>query len=214
MGLTAGFPTSLPSRLASIPLGFSVINKPTAPPSSQPGPLYSFLPSPAPGVRPSRHSGPQSAACSFATRFAGPTRRPIPLFPSNLTSPAPDHLPSRGRGAAPGNPQVALAKWKLFPISRKVRDKAGRKKPPTEGADDGRRGAEPQRRGRALCWAGLVQDPPLTTPRHGRDRSPGTAEASQLRCASCPQVSPKSTGSHLSPRDTWLFRVGVGSLTC
>lgn len=75
---------------------------------------------------------------------------------------------------------MALAKRKLFPISRKVRDKAGRKKPPTEGADDGRRGAEPQRRGRALCWAGLVQNPPLTTPRQG-----GTAHLELQKLASC-----------------------------
>lgn len=81
LGLRAGFPTSLPSRMASIPLGFSVINKPTAPPFPQPGlALLALLPSPAPGVRPSRHAGPQSAACPFVTRFSGPTRRPTPLF--------------------------------------------------------------------------------------------------------------------------------------
>lgn len=216
MGLRAGFPTSLPSRMASIPLGFSVTNKPTAPPFPQPGPaLLALLPSPAPGVRPSRHAGPQSAACPFATRFSGPTRRPTPLFPPPPSLPLQLLIVFHCGRRLQENPQVARAKRKLFPISRKVQDKAGRKKPPTEGADDGRRGAEPQRRGRALWRAGLKQDPPPTTPRHRLDRSPGTAEARWLRCTACPRVPLKSTGS-LSPvaPGHLLVRVGVGSLTC
>lgn len=136
LGLTAGFPTSLPSRMASIPLGFSVINKPTAPPSSQPGPaLLARLPSPAPGVRPSRHAGPQSAACPFATRFAGPTRRPFPLFPPNLTSPAPDRLPSRGWGdgvADPGNSSGGAGQKEALPHVAKGAGQ-GRKEETTDG---------------------------------------------------------------------------------
>lgn len=75
MGLTAGFPTSLPSRLASIPLGFSVINKPTAPPSSQHGPLYSLSSLP-------RRLGSGLAATP------GRSRPRAPSLPASLARPA------------------------------------------------------------------------------------------------------------------------------
>lgn len=125
------------------------INKPTAsPPSSQSGPaLLSILPSSAPRVRPSRPAGPQSAACPLATLFAGPPHRPRSTLP-------PPTLPlqlliffHRGaRGAAPGNPQVVLAKRTLFPMSRKMPAKQEgrhhrRKERVTEGGGRSRSGA-------------------------------------------------------------------------
>lgn len=147
---------SPPGWLASL-WAFSVINKPSAPPSSQPGPLYSLSSLPqrlgsglaaTPGrSRPRAPSPPASLA-----RPAAPLHSSPPLLPLQLLIVF--HRGRWGSGATPGNPQVALAKWKLFLMSRKVPDKAGRKKPPTEEADDGRRGAEPQRRGRALCGRG------------------------------------------------------------
>ena len=76
--------------MASIPLGFSVINKPTAPPSSQPGPLYSlsFLPqrlgsglAATPGrSRPRAPSPPASLARPAAPLHSSPPPLPLQLL--------------------------------------------------------------------------------------------------------------------------------------
>lgn len=133
LGLTAGFPTSLSSRMASIPLGDSVINKPTAPPSPQPGrALLALLPSPAPGVRPSRHAGPQSAACPFATRFAGPPRRPTSLFPPPPSLPLQLLIVFHRGGAAPGKSSGGAGEKEALPHVVKGAGQ-GRKEETTDG---------------------------------------------------------------------------------
>lgn len=76
LGLTARFPTSLPSRMAGIPLGFSVIHKPTAPPpSSHPGPLSSLS------------SLPQRLGSGLAAT-PGRSRPRAPSLPASLARPA------------------------------------------------------------------------------------------------------------------------------
>lgn len=120
----------------------------------------------------------------------GAARLSCPHSPA-VTSPAPGPLPSRGRllGSSGGaGPPKAL------PHTAKRAGAAGRKEGRTDGRSaDGRRGEEPQRRGRArpLGGAWRLRPGPAHPPRPRREE--GVARREPLTCA--PRASPPGRAS-------------------
>lgn len=145
--------------------------------------VYLFqLPGPFPGLSSSRLQ---------------PLRSSIQIF----FSPTPGLLPSRGR--LPGSSGGAAGSEALTHIAKRAGG-AGRKERPTEGAEDGRREEEPQRRGTAQPLGGACTfrpEAPPTGPAPGARRAAARSELLtwSSRSLVCPLSQRGEVGSGSRP---------------
>ena len=185
-GLNSALTTRLPSLVSSaLSVSTQAIQLPPPTPSQSgapfpalvrpPRPLLPRPPGQALAARPGRGGGGPSHPPAPRARHGPLLPPPHPPPPLAVTSPAPGPLPWRGR--LPGSSGGA-GRPEALPHASKRAGAAGRQEGRTDGRSaDGRRGEEPQRRGRARLLGGAWRLRPWPPPRPRPRREEGGGRA-------------------------------------